>query len=74
MLTTTDTAYHASFRPGASVVLAASPTSPIMTVLRERCWGHRAWYIVAWLDPQSHRCEACLAADQLRPAEAALAS
>jgi hypothetical protein len=64
-----------SYRPGASVVRADAPGGPIMTVLRGGIWGHRAWYVVAWIEDHSdRRHETFVAEDDLRPVSAVLAT
>jgi hypothetical protein len=62
-----------AFRPGASVVLANTLESPVMTVLRTGVWGCRAWYVVAWLDNRRRRWEAFFPQEDLKSAEAVLA-
>ena len=59
-----------SYRPGASVVLADVPGSPVMTILRHGVWAKRAWYVVAWIDHHCQRHEAFFPEDQLQLADA----
>ncbi|HYF34374.1 MAG TPA: hypothetical protein VD994_03710 [Prosthecobacter sp.] len=71
MLTTNSPSHATAFRPGSSVVLANVPRSPVMTVLRHGVWGHRSWYIVAWLDHLCCRHEAFFPQEELLPIDPA---